>query len=564
MTKLDWNAVSARFAALTVVLLGLLVQAGCGGPGAAKTGPIPPAGREAKVVNQKYGFELVVPAGWQVNTRDGREVAATADLFLTNGKEYVEVRVGAGESGGIVGCDLDSRILRATKEPFTALGGEGLLFRHVKTDAAGTRTWAERHFVAVRNGFTFDVSTEVAQDQETLPAYFQDVLASWRWRVPDPSLSALGAPGELESIDMISETQGWALAKGKVLHTADGGAHWETVTPPGLVSDPKGIESEFLDAVHAWLVIRYDEMASEVVFRTTDGGQTWVESAVPRGGNGLVYGGWLDFVDPEHGWLMVVPEHGMSSRPGELYRTNDGGEHWSLVTSTSGFVPGGENGLPFSGPFSFRDARSGWLVGLQGAGFMPGHPLYATVDGGRTWRPQVLPLPASLPDGKLAVDTPPEFFPAGGQDGVLPALFVPDSHKVSDYATIFYITGDGGRTWQARSVLPGTGPASFLTARNWWVWRDEADASGLAAPVRGKLYRTTDGGENWTVLAPTGDLVRALEKGEKVRQVEFVTEKVGWLLLATADGRGSELLRTTDGGSTWRLVPVDCGAGRRE
>lgn len=295
------------------------------------------------------------------------------------------------------------------------------------------------------------------------------------------------------------------------------------------------------------------------VFHTADGGRTWAENTVPRGGKGLIYGGGLDFIDPERGWLMVVPEHGMSSRPGELYRTSDGGEHWSKVAGSSGFGPTAENGLPFSGPFSFRDASSGWLSGQLGAGFAPDHPLYMTGDGGRTWRPQDIPLPADRTSGKLDAG-PPRFFPAGGQDGVLPVVFVLESYKTSDYATLFYTTGDGGRTWQVRSSLPGTGPASYLTASNWWAWREETDAAGLAAPARGQLYRTTDGGKNWATLAPTGDLARALEKGEKVRQLDFVTEKTGWLLLETADGRGTELLMTTDGGASWRLKTSGDGA----
>ncbi|KYH33326.1 hypothetical protein [Neomoorella mulderi] len=60
------------------------------------------------------------------------------------------------------------------------------------------------------------------------------------------------------------------------------------------------------------------------------------------------------------------------------------------------------------------------------------------------------------------------------------------------------------------------------------------------------------------------DLARALEKCKKVRKLDFVTGKAGWLLLATADGQGTELLKSTDGGSTWQLVPIDIDAGQRE
>jgi len=46
-----------------------------------------------------------------------------------------------------------------------------------------------------------------------------------------------------------------------------------------------------------------------------------------------------------------------------------------------------------------------------------------------------------------------------------------------------------------------------------------------------------------------------------VRQLEFVTDKVGWLLLETVDGRSTELLRTTDGGSTWTFIQVTIDPG---
>ncbi|MGE5577314.1 MAG: WD40/YVTN/BNR-like repeat-containing protein [Syntrophothermus sp.] len=554
---------SGRFVVLYAVLLVLLFQAGFGGPDTANTDPAAPAGQEATaktgptgktLANGKYGYELVVPAGWQSSTMDGQGVSTTAHLFLTGQDEQqLSVKVAAGTNGGIVADEANNfRTLRSTKQQFTALGGEGMLFRLARSTAADTRRWAEYHFVATRNGFTFDISTEVPEDRETLPAYFQEVLSGWRWLAPDTSLAALGTPGDLGSIKMLNDTQGWGLARGKILRTEDGGEHWAAVTPPGLAGHPWVVGTEFLDADHAWLSVRSKDEQGVAVFRTADGGRSWAETTVRQENRGLVYGGQLDFIDPVNGWLLIEPEHGMSSRPGELYRTTDGGEHWSELARAYGSPA--ENGLPFSGPFSFRDSITGWICGQQGAAFSPDHPLYMTTDGGRTWRPQDLPLPAGRTNGKLDVNAPPEFYPAGGRNGVLPVLFIPGSYKTSDYATLFYTTGDGGRAWQARGSLPGTGPASFQSAVNWWAWRDDPGASGLAAPVRGTLYHTNDGGGSWTAIAPGGDLARALEKGEKVQQLDFVTEKTGWLLLETVGGKGTELLQTTDGGTTWQLV----------
>jgi hypothetical protein len=258
------------------------------------------SGEQTAVVNEKYGFQLVVPAGWRVNPLAVQGVSTTAYLFLTNGDEqHVAVRVASGEHGGIVADDANNfRTLRSTKEPFTALGSKGMLFRLVRSTAANTRHWAEYHFVTAKNGFTFDISTEVAEDQETLPAYFQDILSGWRWRAPDTSLATLGTLRELVSIDMISETQGWALAQGGVLRTADGGEHWAAVTPPGMASSRWGVVSEFHDQRHAWLAIRNDDQQGLTVYHTTDGGQNWKEATVHTKNNSLIYGLYLDFIDP--------------------------------------------------------------------------------------------------------------------------------------------------------------------------------------------------------------------------------------------------------------------------
>ena len=513
---------SGRPIILSAVLLGMFFQAGCSN---SQANPIVP-GQETiaqanasgeKVANVKYGYELAVPAGWQANPMDGQIVSTTACLYLsTKDEQQVTVRVAAATNGEIVADDVSNfRTLRSTKQQFTALEGEGTLFRLVKSTVADTKHWAEYHFVTTRNGFTFDISTEVLEDRETLPTYFPELLSGWKWLAPDISLAAIGTPGKLTSINMLNDSQGWGLAGGKILRTDDGGKNWAKVTPPGLNDNPQVIGSKFLDVDHAWLTVRDDSAASVVVFHTANGGQTWSENVISRKSSGEVYGGQLNFIDQENGWLLIEPEHGMSSRPGELYRATDGGEHWSEVAGP--YDPQGQSGLPFAGPFTFHDALTGWLGGRQGAAFSPDHPLYMTTDGGRTWQPQDLPLPANRTNGKLDVNAPPKFFQDSVWDGVLSVIFIPGSYKTSDYATIFYTTGDSGRTWQAQGSLPGTRPASLQSAVNWWAWREDLSPSGLAAPVRGKLYRTSDGGKSWTIVGGAGDLARALEKGEKVR-----------------------------------------------
>jgi len=141
----------------------------------------------------------------------------------------------------------------------------------------------------------------------------------------DQAYDSLGQVLGLTSIHMVSETTGWALGEKSLLRTVDGGRRWSEVTPPGGRDAGRGMEAEFLDANTAWVVVLNDSQPQLKVFRTTDGGRSWQGTKVKRNTTGVPYGVFLDFIDSQHGWLMLEPEHGMRSRPGELYATSDGG-----------------------------------------------------------------------------------------------------------------------------------------------------------------------------------------------------------------------------------------------
>lgn len=367
----------------------------------------------------------------------------------------------------------------------------------------------------------------------------------------------------LLSTDMVNETIGWALDEKSLLRTVDGGQRWINVTPPGGQNAGRGIEAEFLDANTSWIAVLNDSEPQLIVFRTTDGWKSWEGTVVKKEAKGDLYGVFLDFIDPLHGWLMLEPEHGMSSRPGELYATIDGGESWSLVSSSAN--RGGQGHLPFSGPIRFRDASIGWLVGRPGAAFTPDYPLYITRDGGRSWQPQELSLPQGYGDaGSLDIIAPPEFFPPNYEEGVLPVIFVPKTHQTMDYAIIPYITRDGGKSWQSAKPLRSWGVMDFISANDGWIWTSEPRDSGSTASVKGTLYSTNDGGETWKTIIPDQALQEFLEKGQDIQQLDFVTDKIGWallkgpqVLLKTPEHPNpppTTLLKTTDGGRTWTLL----------
>src|SRR6266704_6786136 len=76
---------------------------------------------------------------------------------------------------------------------------------------------------------------------------------------------------------------------------------------------------------------------------------------------------------------------------------------------------------------------------------------------------------------------------------------------------------------------------------------------GWAAGSGGTLLKTTDGGQTWRKLHPLGN--------DTLRDVYFANENVGWLLaerdplkLKTTDAPRSYLLKTEDGGFSWRRI----------
>ena len=106
--------------------------------------------------------------------------------------------------------------------------------------------------------------------------------------------------------------------------------------------------------MHAWIaeVSRTaNACVSQVTtYRTSDGGRTWqqagaiaIKTALPTDDIfNLCCFDWMDFVDPQHGWLLVASPPNPSAGPdtlfeaSTLYATDDGGMHWRLVAANPG------------------------------------------------------------------------------------------------------------------------------------------------------------------------------------------------------------------------------------
>lgn len=365
-------------------------------------------------------------------------------------------------------------------------------------------------------------------------------------------------------VKMIDPSNGWAAG---ALRTTDGGAHWRDVSPPSLPNRLSGGPEFYLDLNHAWQGQTFADHV--VIFRTADGGQTWQQGvAVPVNATNpniqLSFG--LDFIDDHHGWLKTercLPI-GFACNPDPaaqgLYRTVDGGLHWTLQSNGPGAAA---SGCFFGGGMTFVSAARGWLQLSCPPALGHTRPeLLVTNDAGVTWRVQELapasPCPCSL-------DNAPMFFDP--QHGFIQG-------STSDKTPLLLVTTDGGNSWSAR-IVPGESPRmamlSFAGASAGWaivqvakkgpIGPSSTCSSGYAylgtpsecfpAP---QMYRTVDGGQTWALMQT--DL---LSRDGPIVSLLFVDAHNGFAVrdLSSAQNLQSVLLRTSDGGITWHAVAAE-------
>ena len=120
-------------------------------------------------------------------------------------------------------------------------------------------------------------------------------------------------------------------------------------------------------------------------------------------------------------------------------------------------------------------------------------------------------------------------FPAGTSFNSM--YFINDSTGFISHGSVFERTGDWGSTWSAIDNVSGN-----ITAI-----RFPSQATGYALKPDNIIYKTTNGGLNWTATAtPSGSALNSL----------FFTDD----MTGTAVGNNGRIIRTSDGGNSWEVV----------
>jgi photosystem II stability/assembly factor-like uncharacterized protein len=330
----------------------------------------------------------------------------------------------------------------------------------------------------------------------------------------------------LVKIQFFNELEGWALTGTQVARTNDGGLTWYDVTPPDLTATEYSLEVFFLDTTHAWL--QKPELNNfpkkGVQYYTSDGGSTWISSSTPFSG------GDLSFLDENHGWMLADLGLGAGSHAVAVFQTSDGGATWTQTYTNEPNLPDVAHSLPLGGIKSDLvplDAQTAWVGGVI---YSPGTVyLFRTHDGGRSWLPVNLELPAGAHSFEVTINRDQMQF-VSATDGFLVVRMSGDSTQ-----TIVYVTNDAGNTWTlAPTLIPNSGESVFLSAEEAVIYNGE------------QLYVTRDAARTWTIIAP--DIVF----GESLAAMDFVNPSSGWIITDSENHRS--LYRTYDGGATWSAI----------
>jgi hypothetical protein len=314
-------------------------------------------------------------------------------------------------------------------------------------------------------------------------------------------------------------------------------------------------------------------------------------AAIPAGpAGGPVPAGFQDvsvsFVSADLGWVLGTATCGGTPCT-SILRTSDGGRTWAAIPAPlapiSGPTPGASSGTPGTPGVSglrFADPLNGWAFGPD---------LWATHDGGQTWRRlstsfgagnqdavamQVVALEAA--DG----DVHAAFYDVASQ----PAVRVASSPVGSDHWTLWparleigagpvpttqlVLHGANGWLLQVdRTVVGGL----RLAGGEWTAWTpacaDVAGPAALAVSSASELVAACNVGE-WST--PMGEHLyvshdgglKFTESGVQIPLFDaaaIASPAVGQILIASGTtAKGSQIIRSIDGGATWQAV-LDAG-----
>lgn len=240
----------------------------------------------------------------------------------------------------------------------------------------------------------------------------------------------------------------------------------------------------YLDAVDqnvVW-VVGYDGTAANRAYnwysKTTNGGSSWTGGDILPDTNSFVLAN-LEGIDANTAWVASFTKSVQAQ--GAIFRTNNGGSSWQNMTASGMYT----NTSSFCNIVSFLTPSVGITMGDPNNG---GFEIWRTTNGGASW-------------SQISQSNIPT--PLSGEFGIVNLYCKLGTSNLwfGTNAGRMYRTADGGQTWSVGVVssqshtlleLAFSTPSTGIT----YVW------NGSTVDV----YNTTDGGANWNLITPTGNI----------------------------------------------------------
>ena len=497
-------------------------------------------------------------------------------FFTTDSGENWTVRTSALTGSLLVGNPDNAEILPLSRDVWLFTSDVGQIIRTNNAFSTTTIVRNNRHYFAGDVGLVYGRITQFCT-------------------LPNGAIYALGNSTPAFKVSVIKDSVSY------ILKSVDNGSHWDTLwcgTKYALTTIAFG------DSAVGW-------MAGEkiIIYKTTDGGLHWAEQQVDTPGtsriakiiafdSSTVYGATESgdfFASTNSGATWTIratklqndiyfcnPSLGYSYGRGGLFRTTDGGFHWTKLTGEqsgstrrSAFVgdkigfaiwsgqllqthDGGYNwnlAPALSNKSNLQDITAAdsltiWIVATDS--------VLHTTDGGKAWQ--------STPIGKDTTIRGIKFY--GNSIGVQYEV-----RRSGDTVVSHYVTIDGGNTWKRyqlaehlssydKLIFSDASHAWFFTQQGIFLSRDTSktwekiatplgfnqgydspfdfvDSSFGCAASFDQVAITTDGGSTWTSSK--------LPFSAQLTDVAFADRQHGYI-----SGWGGCIFSTSDGGNTWK------------
>lgn len=516
---------------LLLALSGPLPAAGAATPAPPPDPPLRVSIATGLAVGQPEGFPAALPGGLPAALEAGPVAGPVARQFEETSYSLKDLDFISPTAGWAVGGPHWDQAARA----YTAT--------IIKTTDGGA-TWAPQPtgvFASLRNVDFIDANRGWAVGLDGVILHTSNGGAAWQRQ-------AIASTNELRGVAFADAQHGWASGfypthfddygepdnwQGEIWHTGDGGATWRRQNLPAGASLLNRIA--FLNAQQGWVVgVKYtgsdpygNPQHAGVVYRTTNGGQTWTELYSP--GANIVLNA-VEWVDANHGWVGGFPT--LSSMDGGfVFHTADGGQTWQRQT------PGG-----FFDPIwdiHFVDASRGYLVGCNYIAAW-GPPVFRTQDGGATW--ENIRMAKHENEGLFGVTVQGDRVIAVGDhdiidrssrawDSFAPPCYDGDCLFTQAYLNTHYLFHD----------------VFFVNQQLGWA----AGSRSYAPEIWGQvILHTANGGAAWQTQYEQAPPLDHLFSYFRLTRIVFVDARTGWAAGSSEEKHGA-ILHTTDGGQTW-------------